>query len=44
MSTANGLLFTATVDQRFRAPGPQPNGLQAAADGLWLIGGATGPA
>ena len=27
----------AKVDKRFLSPGPQPNGLQAAADGLWII-------
>ena len=27
----------ARVDKRFRSPGPQPNGLQAADDGLWYI-------
>ena len=25
------------IEDRWKAPGPQPNGLQAAADGLWLI-------
>ena len=37
MSDGNGLKYTATVDKRFKAPGPQPNGLQAADDGLWVI-------
>ena len=27
----------AKVDKRFLCPGPQPNGIQAAADGLWVI-------
>lgn len=27
----------ARVEKRFASPGPQPNGLQAAADGLWCI-------
>ncbi len=27
----------ARVEERFKSPGPQPNGLQAAADGLWCI-------
>ena len=27
----------ATVNERFLSPGPQPNGIQAAADGLWVI-------
>lgn len=27
----------ATVDVKFKSPGPQPNGLQAADDGLWYI-------
>ena len=27
----------ATVEQRFKSPGVQPNGLQAAPDGLWCI-------
>jgi len=27
----------ASVDVRFKSPGPQPNGLQAAEDGLWYI-------
>lgn len=30
-------VYTAAVDKRFKAPGPQPNGLQAADDGLWCI-------
>ena len=25
------------VEERFKSPGPQPNGLHAAADGLWYI-------
>ncbi len=29
--------YSATVDKRFLSPGPQPNGLQAAEDGLWII-------
>ena len=29
--------YTATVEKRFKSPGPQPNGLQAAEDGLWCI-------
>ena len=28
---------TAEVEFRFKSPGPQPNGLQAAEDGLWYI-------
>ena len=28
---------TAKVEKRFKSPGPQPNGLQASADGLWCI-------
>jgi len=27
----------ATVEKRFKSPGPHPNGLQAAPDGLWCI-------
>ena len=27
----------ARVEKRFKSPGPHPNGLQAAADGLWYI-------
>ena len=27
----------AKVDKRFSCPGPQPNGIQAAPDGLWVI-------
>lgn len=27
----------AQVEKRFQSPGPQPNGLQAAPDGLWII-------
>lgn len=33
--------YTASVEKRFKSPGPQPNGLQAAADGLWVIDQAT---
>ncbi len=29
--------YTARVEKRFESPGPQPNGLQAAPDGLWCI-------
>jgi streptogramin lyase len=29
--------YRATVEKRFKSPGPQPNGLQAADDGLWCI-------
>ena len=29
--------YTASVVRRFESPGPQPNGLQAADDGLWCI-------
>jgi streptogramin lyase len=29
--------YTASTEKRFKSPGPQPNGLQAAADGLWVI-------
>ena len=29
--------YTASVEKRFLSPGPQPNGLQAADDGLWCI-------
>jgi streptogramin lyase len=29
--------YTASVEKRFQSPGPQPNGLQAADDGLWVI-------
>jgi streptogramin lyase len=29
--------YTASVEKRFKSPGPQPNGLQAAEDGLWCI-------
>lgn len=28
---------TAKIEQRFPAPGPHPNGIQATADGLWCI-------
>ena len=28
---------SAKVDKRFWCPGPQPNGIQAAPDGLWII-------
>ena len=31
------LRYTAVVDKRFKSPGPQPNGIQAAAAGLWCI-------
>ena len=31
------LVYTAAVEKRFKAPGPQPNGLQAADEGLWCI-------
>jgi streptogramin lyase len=27
----------ATIEKRFKSPGPQPNGLQATAEGLWCI-------
>ena len=37
MSDNNKLVYTAAVEKRFKAPGPQPNGLQAADDGLWCI-------
>ena len=30
-------IYTASVEKRFKSPGPQPNGLQAAEDGLWVI-------
>ncbi len=29
--------YSASVDKRFLSPGPQPNGLQACDDGLWII-------
>ena len=29
--------YTARVERKFTAPGPQANGLQATADGLWVI-------
>jgi len=29
--------YTVSVEKRFQSPGPQPNGLQAADDGLWVI-------
>ena len=29
--------YSARVEKRFLSPGPQPNGLQAADDGLWII-------
>ena len=29
--------YTAGVEKRFKSPGPQPNGLQAAEEGLWVI-------
>jgi outer membrane protein assembly factor BamB len=28
---------TTQIEKRFQSPGPQPNGLQATADGLWCI-------
>jgi streptogramin lyase len=31
------MIKTAKVEKRFKSPGPQPNGLQAAPDGLWII-------
>ena len=31
------LRYTAAVDKRFKSPGPQPNGIQAAEAGLWCI-------
>ena len=37
MSDNETMVYTATVEKRFKAPGPQPNGLQAADDGLWCI-------
>ena len=33
----SGLRFTAAVDQPFKSPGPQPNGIQAEDAGLWCI-------
>ena len=27
----------ARVEKKFKSPGPHPNGLQAAEDGLWYI-------
>jgi streptogramin lyase len=33
----SGLRYTAAVDKRFKSPGPQPNGIQAAGAGLWCI-------
>jgi streptogramin lyase len=27
----------ATIEKRFKSPGPQPNGLQATPEGLWII-------
>ena len=33
----SGLRYTAAVDKRFKSPGPQPNGIQAADAGLWCI-------
>ena len=29
--------YSAKVEKRFLSPGPQPNGLHAAEDGLWII-------
>ena len=29
--------YSATVEKRFLSPGPQPNGLQASDEGLWII-------
>ena len=29
--------YSVKVEKRFLSPGPQPNGLHAAADGLWII-------
>ena len=29
--------YTATVEKRFKSPGPQPNALQATDDGLWIL-------
>ena len=31
------MIKIAKVENRYKSPGPQPNGLQAAADGLWCI-------
>ena len=31
------MIKIARVEKRFKSPGPQPNGLQAAVDGLWII-------
>ncbi|MYD63289.1 MAG: hypothetical protein F4W91_19825 [Gemmatimonadetes bacterium] len=31
------MIKIAKVEKRFKSPGPQPNGLQAAPDGLWII-------
>ena len=31
------MIKIAKVETRFKSPGPQPNGLQAAPDGLWII-------
>ncbi len=31
------MIKIAQVEKRFKSPGPQPNGLQAAPDGLWII-------
>ncbi|MDP6037408.1 MAG: hypothetical protein QGG64_02560 [Candidatus Latescibacteria bacterium] len=31
------MIQIAKVEKHFKSPGPQPNGLQAAADGLWII-------
>ena len=33
----SGQRYTAAVDKRFKSPGPQPNGIQAAGAGLWCI-------
>ena len=31
------MIKIARVEKLYKSPGPQPNGLQAAADGLWCI-------
>ena len=31
------MIKIAKVEKHFKSPGPQPNGLQAAPDGLWII-------
>ena len=36
-SGAQELRYTAAVEKRFRSPGPQPNGIQAADAGIWCI-------